>query len=443
MSIFSPKLTEKLYVFGKYLDQPAILKNLEKAVPNAAFAAAAGFGVYDVFKAPKEEKKKTAVRDFFVLSFALGAAFLTTKGLKIAGKKIIPGIEDLHEKMHKHVDKAAHAAKECGCHDNKGHAGHKILKLIQEKTGLTKTKKEIDELNKQNLDGVAGLLDKLHRNAKLQELSKKETEIKKIIAEKHGPLQNLIHKVSQEKEILSLKEIHTIKKETDALAPGQNLITDVIPDSHQHNPWGELGYLSLMGTVPVLGGVAGGVMADKINGENIKEGAKDKIKEGIFQYLANITLCNAGAGLAMVGLESAGIKNKAARFTGMMAGVVTVGMLFGGTIANYIGKKFVNPMLEHKKSDDMENHHRDIINLFKHVNEERKPEPLDLALHIDDVASVGFLSGLKWIGPILPALYSVSGYRAGIGYRNGEVHSHGANHSHHKTFEDYKLAISA
>ena len=57
--------------------------------------------------------------------------------------------------------------------------------------------------------------------------------------------------------------------------------------------------------------------------------------------------------------------------------------------------------------------------MFKDLNNERHPEAVDLSLHVDDIASVGFLSGFKWIGPVLPLLYSVSGYRAGIGYRNG------------------------
>ena len=47
-----------------------------------------------------------------------------------------------------------------------------------------------------------------------------------------------------------------------------------------------------------------------------------------------------------------------------------------------------------------------------------------MAMHIDDLATAGVLSGLKWIEPILPAFYLFSGYRAGMGYRNQE-HSHG------------------
>ena len=49
---------------------------------------------------------------------------------------------------------------------------------------------------------------------------------------------------------------------------------------------------------------------------------------------------------------------------------------------------------------------------------ERTPEVLDIGLHTDDIATVSLLSGLKWIEPALPLMYTISGYRAGIGYRN-------------------------
>ena len=54
----------------------------------------------------------------------------------------------------------------------------------------------------------------------------------------------------------------------------------------------------------------------------------------------------------------------------------------------------------------------------KSLYAERKPEPLDIALHADDIATAGVLSGFKWIEPALPIMYLISGYRAGTGYRN-------------------------
>ena len=54
----------------------------------------------------------------------------------------------------------------------------------------------------------------------------------------------------------------------------------------------------------------------------------------------------------------------------------------------------------------------------KKSEKERTPEILDIGLHTDDIATVSLLSGLKWIEPALPIMYTLSGYRAGIGYRN-------------------------
>lgn len=163
----------------------------------------------------------------------------------------------------------------------------------------------------------------------------------------------------------------------------------------------EIGYLSIFGAIPVAGGITGGIIADKVTDKGWKEKVPDKINEGIYQYLANIFLCNIGAGTALGILEKMNIKSKAARCIGMIAGIITTGVIGGSAIANFIGNKIINPII-----------------LKKDEKEKRTPELLDLSLHTDDIATVSLLSGLKWIEPALPILYSISGYRAGIGYRN-------------------------
>jgi hypothetical protein len=60
--------------------------------------------------------------------------------------------------------------------------------------------------------------------------------------------------------------------------------------------------------------------------------------------------------------------------------------------------------------------------LFKDLNKERHPEAMDVGLHVDDFATVGALAGLGWVEPVLLALYTLSGFRAGMGYRNGHGH---------------------
>ena len=103
-------------------------------------------------------------------------------------------------------------------------------------------------------------------------------------------------------------------------------------------------------------------------------------------------------------MEKVGIKGKSARALGMISGILATGVVGGSIIANFIGNKLINPLFGSKET--------------KNLYSERKPEALDIGLHIDDIATVGVMSGLKWIEPALPIMYSISGYRAGIGYRN-------------------------
>jgi len=224
----------------------------------------------------------------------------------------------------------------------------------------------------------------------------------------------LINMVAKGK-ILTLKEVKLLEQNLNNTFKEPGTINKVIPNAHNHGAFEELGKLSLVGLIPVIGGIAGGVVGDVLTKQKWKEKFPDKVKEGSYQYLNNIFLCNVGAGLSMVLMDKLNVKSKAARFSAMIAGVVGVGLVAGSLIANFVGKNIINPLFDKQKTES-----KYLRSKFKDLNSERHPEALDLSLHIDDIASVGFLSGFKWIGPILPVLYSVSGYRAGIGYRNGE-----------------------
>lgn len=200
-------------------------------------------------------------------------------------------------------------------------------------------------------------------------------------------------------KLLSLKDISLLfNKEKDF---ANKLIPP--PDNIQAKDiFKEIGYLSIYGAVPVVGGILGGIVADRVTKEKWQERVPDKVNEGLYQYLANIFMCNIGAGAALGILEKMNIKSKAARCVGMIGGIILTGVVGGSKIANFIANKVVNP----------------VICKNKNIKEERTPELLDISLHADDIATVSLLSGLKWIEPALPLLYSISGYRAGIGYRN-------------------------
>ncbi|MBQ8458512.1 hypothetical protein IJ541_00255 [bacterium] len=213
-------------------------------------------------------------------------------------------------------------------------------------------------------------------------------------------------------KVLSLKEVHELFK-TDGLRDMANKLVPPPDNIKAKDIFKEIGWLSIYGAVPVAGGIAGGTIADRLTEKNWKDRIPNKVNEGIYQYLANIFLCNIGAGAALGILEKFNIKSKTARCLGMIGGILTTGVIGGSVIANYIGNKIINPMMNKKYKSDY-----------------RTPELLDLSLHTDDIATISLLSGLKWIEPSLPLLYAVSGYRAGIGYRNHPARSNNEKEAH-------------
>ena len=207
---------------------------------------------------------------------------------------------------------------------------------------------------------------------------------------------------SKEK-VLNYKEIKTLYKNTNNSPELSKLIPE--PENISSKEiFSEIGRLSLLGLIPVIGGITGGIAGDLVTSKNWKERIPNKIKEGAYQYLANIFLCNVGAGTALAIMEKAGVKGKTPRALGMIGGIITMGIVGGSAIANSIGNKIINPLFKD--------------NSKKGLYDERKPEALDIGLHVDDIATVAVMSGLKWIEPALPIMYAISGYRAGIGYRN-------------------------
>lgn len=210
-------------------------------------------------------------------------------------------------------------------------------------------------------------------------------------------------------KILNFGEVKHIFENIQEKTNGKEFLEKLIPSPQNISAkdiFSEIGYLSVYGAVPVAGGIAGGILADRVTDkDNYKEKIPNKIKEGSYQYLANIFMCNVGAGAALGIMEKLGIRSKGARAAGMTAGIVATGIIGGSKIANLISNKIIDPCLNKGK-------------VKEEKKKERTPEILDIGLHTDDIATVSLLSGLKWIEPALPMMYTLSGYRAGIGYRN-------------------------
>lgn len=329
---------------GKYLDQPRLVKKFSNAVPAILVAGATAYTINNVNKSPDSEKGKEFIKSVAVLTATIASALIAPK----LSKAIIDNFYHGHEHEH-----------------------------------------EVELTLSQLKDRNTALINDFIKNNKIED--KISTVLEKV-----------------KSKILNFGEIKTLFGGLSKKVGGKKLLSELIPDPENIDSkhiFGEIGRLSLLGLFPVVGGISGGIVGDKLTEPDWREKVPDKIKEGTYQYLANIFLCNIGAGVALLGMEKAKITSKAARVTGMVSGIILTGVIGGSAIANFIGKKFIDPLFGNKTNSN---------NLY----DERTPEVIDIGLHVDDLATVAVMSGLKWIEPALPITYSISGYRAGIGYRN-------------------------
>jgi len=236
-------------------------------------------------------------------------------------------------------------------------------------------------------------------------------------------LKNILEKAKN--SILSIKDIEYLtsnlknKDFLDKIIGKNNEITS-------KEILGEINKLTLLGAYSVLGGITGGIIADKATQAKGKKRTVNKIKEGFYQFFANIFLCNVGAAMALYALEKSGKKVSPLKKMGaMIVGIVTTGIIGGSLIANYLSSKILDPSCKHRNA--------------KCDFYERKPELLDIALHVDDIATAGVLSGVGWISAALPLFYAISGYRAGIGYRNHNQHWLSPHYAHHRAAQQFKF----
>lgn len=347
----------KIAHIAKYIDQPLIINKISQAAPLVLGGCAIGLGVHDV--AIKKHTNSQTKKDRIVKN----AVILGT----VAGASLL-------------------TAKGLSI------GGKKLF------NGLIETPKK-------------------------EELIKKQTQAINDFIKKHKPDDNkLIDILEKAKEkALNLKETGYVLEKLEKKENAKTLLSNLFgsqKDLTSKEIFSEIGKLSLLGLIPVVSGVAAGIAIE--NGPKKAHNNSDRIKEGFYQYFANIFLCNVGAGAALFGLESLKKANllkvitPTQKFLAMIGGIMATGVIGGSFIANYMSKKIIDPILLNKKEENL---------TLSKIYDERTPEGIDMAMHIDDLATAGVLSGLKWIEPILPAFYLFSGYRAGMGYRNQE-HSH-------------------
>lgn len=359
-------IKQNLYITGKVLDQHLLLKKIKQVAPKVLIGGGVGYAAYNTYRQPEGSKKKSLIQDSLVLTGTIGAALASHKMTKSVLKVINSVFKKTAEHHHEHF----------------------------------------------NLEkGIDSILDEF----KNKNLSMSEKTIEYLDKAKT--------------KVLTFSQVKHIYADVKEKLGDTKILNKLIPDPHAHSfrdILEETTELSLLGLFPILGGIAGGVAADKINKKNVKSEFKNKAKEGFYQFASNIVLCNVGAAAALFAVEKSPLKeNRAAKCMAMIGGIFSVGVFGGSYLANLIGKNLFNPVCDKGiKGAFTDIKNKKFSEYFKDVNSERKPELIDIGLHTDDLATVSVLAGLKWITPILPILYSVSGYRAGIGYRNNGEYSH-------------------
>lgn len=155
----------------------------------------------------------------------------------------------------------------------------------------------------------------------------------------------------------------------------------------------------LLATCSTIGGLTGGLLADK------KEHRKAKIKEGIHQFLGNIITPISIVGITLSQIKK---KNYSKAKEVIIGGIAAVaGVAAGVTGGNWVASK-VNKVI------------------FKE-NDDRKITAKDFGIHVDDIITVAALTAegetiKNFISKALPAIFLICGYEAGTKSNRGSKH---------------------
>lgn len=207
----------KILTAAKYIDQPAVLSKLHSKMPAVLTGTGAAVWGYETFHKQKDHphKARKAFKNAVTIASAAGASFVGVRGLKIGGKTIFKGLMEYTP----------------------------IEKVLKNQA------QAIDKfLSTRNLDDET--LEKTLKNAKNRKFSLSDIEIISDRLPKDKKSKEFLHEILPEPENLSSKEI-----------------------------FGEIKRLSLIGLIPVAGGVAGGITSDIITGTGSQKKTANKVKE--------------------------------------------------------------------------------------------------------------------------------------------------------------------
>jgi hypothetical protein len=241
----------------------------------------------------------------------------------------------------------------------------------------------------------------------LQELQKK------VKAGKEDPL-SLIHHVSKRlmrHEIrLALPTNEDLSDFAGAFEGGQFSFKSLKKAMHRTaEEFGKEAAIPFLGVgfASVGSGVLAGFLANHLAGQG-REKDQDVVKEGIFQYVANIAMCGFGAGAGLTIANALGFtkfRNPLARFATIVGGL-GLGIYGGALLATPLSNAVEAQMNQrHPKKTGAS-------------SAGRKLEIADGILHVDDVPTAFSVAGVQALKPWIPPFFLMSGIKTAYGYRN-------------------------
>lgn len=164
------------------------------------------------------------------------------------------------------------------------------------------------------------------------------------------------------------------------------------------------------GGVSIASGIGSGLLANHLfNAPKSKD--VDVVKEGVFQFVANVGMCALGAASGMGVANLFGLSKFKApipRFLTISSGLAG-GIVLGAKSAKGLSERLVEPVAKRIWGDEADSEKGRNINAA------------DLALHMDDVPMAMALAGLNILKAFIPMFFFLSGVKAAEGYRNEDT----------------------
>ena len=395
LNTIGQKATYFFRTYGNYVEQPGIIRKV--GVHAGIWGGLGGVGLLaasDYWKAPQNERQKTLIRDALVLGATAGGTFLAANHFMP-----LPKIDEAKLVVNKFIDDGIEILK------SSAKPNEHYQTLIQD---LEKLKGQA----KLKVSDYKNIIKKVELNPNLKEAKE---HLEKILDKGEEDFPELwkdggFHKKGWAQLWNKLNAKGSIKKHEGEIIEVEE------GEIHKMRSFFSVGGLS------VISGLIGGIAANKINGVKDPNATVNMVKEGIFQFVANIALCAVGAGLAILAMSpksiatwfaNKGALGKGLKTLGIGAGL-SLGIVGGGAIANQLGTHVVNPLCDKIRGIQPQ------PNAQGGNQGKRKIEFWDLILHLDDVPTALALAGMEIVEPFIPLFFGFSGYRTGIGYRNGE-----------------------